>query len=498
MVLKNKRVLLVFVFCFLFFAPFLFVKASPLELNYPEFFGQKITSETTLPEYIKYIFNFALFAVGLIFLGSLVWTGITYLTSAGRPAKMAEAKERLGSAFLGVVIIFASYIILTSINPELAILKLPDLKPIEQPSKYVSNPQECKPEELNTIAHEIPIGDLIKNIFEQKIDDTPAVDLLQATVKSFDKFLKKEIEIGLDKETGSDKVNRISDLNKYLKSLSEDCHCAETKAVCQKPKNFSFPVGCLGDPCPKKIRKKIKKALDIDTGKVSALLNYRKKFNDLKNAFEQEGRRFRQLMDALEGCKRRELLNRREFYNNLAFIEKQNGEIKIIHSHIQAQADPLTFYCVAGGSIFDYPYLPSQEISLPEPEESPRPGLPEATTPASCPVYIPMGEALIEPITEISYKINRNIEDIIFYIDEMTADISKMEELISHCNRQHCKVNCSCVPNPCFECCAGPHCIFCIPFCKSPCLQTVGTCFGDPCGGARKEIGQIPERLKIY
>ena len=127
---KNKRTLLLFAFYFLFFASFLFVRAAPLELNYPEIFGQKITTETTLPEYIKYIFIFALLTVGLIFLSALVWTGITYLTSAGRPAKMAEAKERLGSAFLGVIIIFASYIILTSINPELAILKLPNLKPL--------------------------------------------------------------------------------------------------------------------------------------------------------------------------------------------------------------------------------------------------------------------------------------------------------------------------------------------------------------------------------
>ncbi len=501
---KNKffiltlfNTLLFFAFFFLLIIP---VKAE-LEINYPEIFRQKLTSETTLPEYIKYIFDFAILISGLILLFILIWSGFIYLTSAGNPVKIKEAKEKISSVFLGIILLFSSYLILTSINPNLSSFKLPLLNEISNKkwNKYISNPLECKPNELSAVAHEIPIGNLVKNLFEQeveqkqnnkKIKKIKAINLLQATIISFKNFLTKEIKID------SENFNRISDLNKYLKTLSEDCHCAETTAICQKPPNFSYPVGCVGDPC-KRVREKINETLDKDNEKWKFLLVYKENFNEIKNAFEDEGRKFRQLIETFENCKKKELLNRREFYDNLVLAEKQKGEIKIIKSHIPAKTDPLTFYCVVGGSIFDYPYIPSEEI--PQDEENKEPPSFKETLPPSCPIYIPVGETIIDPATEISYKINRDIEDVIYYIDKMVSGISKMEELISYCNRQHCKVNCSCVPNPCYGCCSLIPCGACVPFCKSRCLQAVGGCFGEPCGeDGRKKIGEVSERIKIY
>jgi len=49
------------------------------------------------------------------------------LTSAGSPAKISEAKDRIGSAILGLIIILASFLILKVINPDLITLKLPGL-----------------------------------------------------------------------------------------------------------------------------------------------------------------------------------------------------------------------------------------------------------------------------------------------------------------------------------------------------------------------------------
>jgi len=108
---------------------------------------------------------------GLILLGVLIFGGIIYLTSTGNPIKMKEAREKIGSAILGVIILLSGYLILTTINPELTILKLPSLKEIGEKykGKYISNPEKCKPEQLSAIAHEIPVGNLTANLFEQKI-----------------------------------------------------------------------------------------------------------------------------------------------------------------------------------------------------------------------------------------------------------------------------------------------------------------------------------------
>jgi len=106
-------------------------KGRPLEVEYPIFFGgEKITdTNVPLPEYIRYIFFAFLVLSGLVGLGVLIWAGFRYLTSAGRPEIMKESKERILSVFIGMAILFISWMILNTINPELLILKTKPLAP---------------------------------------------------------------------------------------------------------------------------------------------------------------------------------------------------------------------------------------------------------------------------------------------------------------------------------------------------------------------------------
>lgn len=97
--------------------------AKPTEITYPDVPGAitPVTIKTALPEYVRYIFNFFVFISGLICFGVLIYAGVIYLTSAGNPGKQKEATSRIGSAFLGIIIIFGSYLISTTINPQLVI-----------------------------------------------------------------------------------------------------------------------------------------------------------------------------------------------------------------------------------------------------------------------------------------------------------------------------------------------------------------------------------------
>lgn len=102
-----------------------------LEVDYPEIEGTKPEEVTTsIPDYVKYIFNFALWISGFIALAVLIYAGFIYFTSTGNPEKLKDAKDRIVYAFLGLVILFGSYLLLISINPDLVVFRLKTLAPI--------------------------------------------------------------------------------------------------------------------------------------------------------------------------------------------------------------------------------------------------------------------------------------------------------------------------------------------------------------------------------
>lgn len=72
-----------------------------------------------LPEFIKYIYLFALGAVGITALIAMLIGALMYVFSSGKPDKMADAKDRIISAILGIILLLVSVLILQTINPDL-------------------------------------------------------------------------------------------------------------------------------------------------------------------------------------------------------------------------------------------------------------------------------------------------------------------------------------------------------------------------------------------
>jgi len=96
-----------------------------LEILYPGVPGAETPQTVKIPlgEYIKYIFNFAVAISGLIAFASLIYGGIRYLTSVGSPTALSEAQSQIKAGGLGIVILLGAYLFLTTINPQLIILK---------------------------------------------------------------------------------------------------------------------------------------------------------------------------------------------------------------------------------------------------------------------------------------------------------------------------------------------------------------------------------------
>jgi len=108
-----------------FLLPLFFIcikKAFAIELllNYPEITGAVSPNQAqSLPQLIRYIYLFSIGIVGITALLAIIIGAINYVTSAGNPSKAQDAKDRIYSAIIGVILLLASVMILRTINPDL-------------------------------------------------------------------------------------------------------------------------------------------------------------------------------------------------------------------------------------------------------------------------------------------------------------------------------------------------------------------------------------------
>lgn len=100
------------------------------EVSVPTVAG--IPSGATAAELIAYFFNLAVTVGSFIAVVMMVIAGIDYVMSRGNPSKIEDAKRRIQNTFFGVVILMASLLILNTINPDLAVIKINDLSKEEQ------------------------------------------------------------------------------------------------------------------------------------------------------------------------------------------------------------------------------------------------------------------------------------------------------------------------------------------------------------------------------
>lgn len=110
--------------------------ASALNLTYPEFGGFSINdpSNQNLPTVLGWLYSLLVGISGLAAFLMLVWGGFKWLTSAGNPTRIADAKDTLTKALLGLLLVLSSFIIVQFINPELTGGLLKSLDPIKSAS----------------------------------------------------------------------------------------------------------------------------------------------------------------------------------------------------------------------------------------------------------------------------------------------------------------------------------------------------------------------------
>lgn len=70
-------------------------------------------------ECISQIYTVSLSLVGIVAFVQIVYGGFMLLTAAGNTSKTGQAMDKIKNAVLGIVLLFSSYLILNTINPDL-------------------------------------------------------------------------------------------------------------------------------------------------------------------------------------------------------------------------------------------------------------------------------------------------------------------------------------------------------------------------------------------
>jgi len=213
---RNRNIVFIFLLFFLLIYFNLVFAQTKLEVDYPEAGGlQPQTTDIPIPSYVKYIFNVAMAFGGLLAFLVLLSSGVQYFTSTGNSEIMESAKSRIKSAFVGLLILFFSYLILITINPELVSFELPGLTQIPQ-----------------TELPQAPISPLATS------------DLL-GRIKEMSKTIKKI----------PDEINSMAE---KIKDLTNNCDCNNTQPLCfcdgGEESNSCQPRSCYAgpgfQPCP--------------------------------------------------------------------------------------------------------------------------------------------------------------------------------------------------------------------------------------------------------
>ncbi len=478
-ILKKNKTYFVIIFLALLLGAFLIsAQGRELEIQYPELGGiQPKTTSISPQEYVKYIFNFALWIIGITAFGSLILGGVRFLTSVGSPSKRTDAKNQITVAVLGVAILLGSYFILYSINPQLTILESKEIEKVE-----ITPPDPFElPEVTTSINVELPIETMLK----------------ESTYGLFGigRITRIKNIAGETTET----AHNVKHWSDKLKETSEDCTCLSPcgtgclTPVCEgkcemkegECKQSCAPLYCTSDPCCK-VREKLTEIKLKNITSINELQEQNKKTEEEILSIETMTEKIQKTLKIMKNdCPLSGIMSRDQFISLKDYYIKQGWKLKKIQYWDEfetlipsSQAD---FYCPVGGN--QSSYIPESELTEEDIEEYNEIFLDwlreggEFETIIDCPQPIPFGEVIDKGLEIVSGLIEK-MKELAELQNEMIGAIDTLHKAVSECTSKNCKPVCGCT-------CCGQEC-----GCKGC------NCVGTPCPIISvKEIAGIDENI---
>ncbi len=142
-----------------------------------DFKGSIPVDQEILGKYLNAWYKFVVGVVGILATVIMMWGGFKWLTSRGNAAAIGDAKDRIWSAVIGLVLVFLSYNILFIINRQLVNPTLPDLKGLPGSHGFVNQSSTPASASQQPGARQ-PVSDLCQGPNSQIIDysNVPARD----------------------------------------------------------------------------------------------------------------------------------------------------------------------------------------------------------------------------------------------------------------------------------------------------------------------------------
>jgi hypothetical protein len=99
------------------------VQINPPECTFDEKGNPQYCTFSWIGDYIIALYNYLIILAVIAAIIAISFGGIIWVTSFGNPSKIGEAKAWIISGVSGMIIVFGSYLILNTINPNLLIMK---------------------------------------------------------------------------------------------------------------------------------------------------------------------------------------------------------------------------------------------------------------------------------------------------------------------------------------------------------------------------------------
>ncbi len=122
MVVNFLKYLFLSLFILLFGTKEVFAGQIPLEINWPTSPTGISLEGATLAELTAYFFEWGILIGVILAFGILLYASFSYITTSGNEVKLSKAKQMLQSAFLGLLLLLGSWIMIIVLNPELTVI----------------------------------------------------------------------------------------------------------------------------------------------------------------------------------------------------------------------------------------------------------------------------------------------------------------------------------------------------------------------------------------
>ena len=445
---KIKLLLFLLLLFFLLGADFVFA----LEITYPRVPGAAPPQDflTTAPPedvlslYAKYLVNLCIWAGGILALAGLIYGGILYLISTGKPDRMVLAKSQISAAFFGLLLLLSSFLILKTLSPQFINLKIPALQPIT----VIDRPTIPSPptKELRTsINVEIPFGTVIEKwVFEGTVPWEQG---------------KRIPRIKSNVETTREITDKLLSQSKDLKNYSDACECFGNTLPDPRCNYYGCPPcprsdKCTCDPC-RPVRGQIQNTENKNQTEINNLVVEQTKTEEevrlLKEQLAKLERAEQFILDCYDWINgRSDFLEKKKYFKEKEWLLREAK----IWEQILIDEDWATFYCPVSGTIIGEAgyYLSEQELK--EIKEQVIPEMVQSEEPMSCRIGIPVGEIIDRTKRTTKLLINK-LEILVEKDKELIDAVDKLQVLVSQCSSRRCEPRCNCVS-------CGHSCTYCI------------------------------------